>query len=192
MALTVLCIHHWQEQCCAAAHGEPVQAFQTVESATGTRPPTAWNAAARRVRRQRTAGLGEMFRNQIVQRVLSHEWPTSGPLCYTSASRLPRSGHPTGGWLLLAPKIKNSKPKIPPKSCPVSPRPHSAHRFLALSLGLRPASQDTLGLRPSPAPSPTAHASSFANLDGAESTGRPARPALACPRVEASVSGVRP
>lgn len=114
------------------------------------------------------------------------------PSCYTAASRLPRNAR--GGGLRLAPKIEHSKPKIPPKAalCRHVLILPMAHRFLTLSLGHGPASQDTLGLRPSPAPSPTAHASSFVNLDGAESTGRSARPTLACPQAEASVSGVRP
>lgn len=174
------------------APGEPVQAFQTVEGATGTRPPAAWNAAARRVRRQRTAGLGEMFRNQIVQRAVSRVSPTSGLRAILPP--LDCRGMRGGGGLRLAPKIEHSKPKIPPKAalCRHVLILPMAHRFLTLSLGHGPASQDTLGLRPSPAPSPTAHASSFVNLDGAESTGRSARPALACPQAEASVSGVRP
>ena len=62
---------------------EPAQAFQRVES---TAPAAIWNTAARRVRRQRTSGLGEMFQNQIVQSVRFHQWPAPPRYCRRVAS----------------------------------------------------------------------------------------------------------
>jgi hypothetical protein len=83
----------WSSPAKPSRFDEPTQALRTTAQEPADTPPGIWDTAARRVRRQRTSGLGEMFRNQIVQRAV-HQWLPRPP-----APLLPPSGQLTGAAL---------------------------------------------------------------------------------------------